>query len=150
MSNNLASDTALEQFIELSSLLTGFDHFELVGTNQAAFYFEWVQTHAAGPFQDLMNRWSQAPAESTARQAYLESDILPSEKYSLLVRSIIKLWYLGQWYPTDNPDKTLIPSAESYQQGLVWSAIHAHPQAAKQQGFGAWSEPPMTVRVIPS
>jgi hypothetical protein len=30
----------------------------------------------------------------------------------------------------------------------VWDAIHAHPQGAKQQGFGAWSEPPVTSSTV--
>jgi hypothetical protein len=140
----LTSDAALQQFIDLSVLLTGFDRFELLGTGQAAFYYEWVQTHAAEHFPTLLSTYSEQPTATTQHQSFIETHLLGSEKLSTLVRSIIKLWYLGQWFSPDNPGQTVIPSAGSYQQGLVWNAIHAHPQAAKQQGFGAWSEPPVT------
>lgn len=140
----LASDAALQQFIDLSSLLTGFDRFELLGTGQAAFYYQWVQTHAAENLPILLSTYGEIPAETAQHASFVDTYLLGSEKLSTLVRSIIKLWYLGQWFSPDNPNDTQIPSANSYQQGLVWNAIHAHPQGAKQQGFGAWAEPPLT------
>ncbi|MFT2798703.1 sugar dehydrogenase complex small subunit [Serratia sp. N21D137] len=144
----LASDAALQQFIDLSRLLTGFDRFELLGTGQAAFYFDWVQTHAAERFTTLLATYGDLPADAAQHSSFVETQLLGSEKLSTLVSSIIKLWYLGQWYSPDNPNDTQIPSANSYQQGLVWDAIHAHPQGAKQQGFGAWSEPPVTTSTV--
>ncbi|UAN54085.1 hypothetical protein KGP26_13970 [Serratia sp. JSRIV002] len=144
----LASDAALQQFIDLSRLLTGFDRFELLGTGQAAFYFDWVQTHAAEHFATLLATYGDLPADAAQHSYFVETQLLGSEKLSTLVSSIIKLWYLGQWYSPDNPNDTQIPSANSYQQGLVWDAIHAHPQGAKQQGFGAWSEPPVTTSTV--
>lgn len=144
----LASDAALQQFIDLSSLLTGFDRFELLGTGQAAFYYEWVQQHAAERLVTLLATYSELPAATAQHSSFVETHLLGSEKLSTLVRSIIKLWYLGQWFSPDNPNDTQIPSANSYQQGLVWNAIHAHPQGAKQQGFGAWSEPPVTTSTV--
>ncbi|CAM4203455.1 sorbitol dehydrogenase family protein [Serratia silvae] len=144
----LASDAALQQFIDLSRLLTGFDRFELLGTGQAAFYYDWVQTHAAERFATLLATYGELPADAAQHSSFVKTHLLGSEKLSTLVRSIIKLWYLGQWYSPDNPKDTQIPSANSYQQGLVWNAIHAHPQGAKQQGFGAWSEPPVTSSTV--
>jgi hypothetical protein len=144
----LASDAALQQFIDLSRLLTGFDRFELLGTGQAAFYYDWVQTHAAEGFATLLATYGELPADAAQHSSFVETQLLGSEKLSTLVSSIIKLWYLGQWYSPDNPNDTQIPSANSYQQGLVWDAIHAHPQGAKQQGFGAWSEPPVTTSTV--
>lgn len=144
----LASDAALQQFIDLSRLLTGFDRFELLGTGQAAFYYDWVQTHAAERFDTLLATYGELPADAAQHSSFVETRLLGSEKLSTLVTSIIKLWYLGQWYSPDNPNDTQIPSANSYQQGLVWDAIHAHPQGAKQQGFGAWSEPPVTSSTV--
>jgi hypothetical protein len=144
----LTSDAALQQFIDLSSLLTGFDRFELLGTGQAAFYYEWVQTHAAESFPTLLATYGQLPTETAQHSSFVATHLLGSEKLSTLVRSIIKLWYLGQWYSPDNLKDTQIPSANSYQQGLVWNAIHAHPQGAKQQGFGAWSEPPVSSSTV--
>lgn len=144
----LASDAALQQFIDLSRLLTGFDRFELLGTGQAAFYYDWVQTHAAEGFATLLATYGELPADAAQHSSFVETQLLGSEKLSTLVSSIIKLWYLGQWYSPDNPNDTQIPSANSYQQGLVWDAIHAHTQGAKQQGFGAWSEPPVTTSTV--
>ncbi|WP_422526310.1 sugar dehydrogenase complex small subunit [Serratia fonticola] len=144
----LASDAALQQFIDLSRLLTGFDRFELLGTGQAAFYYDWVQTHATERFATLLATYGELPADAAQHSSFVETQLLGSEKLSTLVHSIIKLWYLGQWYSADNPNETQIPSANSYQQGLVWDAIHAHPQGAKQQGFGAWAEPPVTTSTV--
>jgi len=150
MSDNLAPHGALQQFLELSCVLTGFDRFELTGTAQTAAYFDWLHTHKAEQFMQLLACWEQAPQEALERQAWLEEEILNSASFSLLARSIIKLWYLGQWFPSEDPNVSEIPSAQSYQQGLVWNAIYAHPQASKQQGFGAWSEPPLMDREMPS
>ncbi|MFN3071060.1 hypothetical protein ACKWMY_23520 [Serratia sp. J2] len=87
----LASDAALQQFIDLSRLLTGFDRFELLGTGQAAFYYDWVQTHAAERFATLLATYGELPADAAQHSSFVETRLLGSEKLSTLVTSIIKL-----------------------------------------------------------
>ena len=40
-------------------------------------------------------------------------------------------------------DVTFVVSTQSYTEGLVWKAIHTHPPAAKQPGYGSWALPPV-------
>jgi hypothetical protein len=67
-------------------------------------------------------------------------------------RNLVVLWYTGQWVQLPGPwrdrhgasalDVDHVLSAESYSEGLVWTAIGAHPQGAKAPGFGTWVAPP--------
>ncbi len=75
----LASDAALQQFIDLSRLLTGFDRFELLGTGQAAFYYDWVQTHAAERFATLLATYGELPADAAQHSSFVETHLLRSE-----------------------------------------------------------------------
>ena len=62
------------------------------------------------------------------------------------------MWYLGSWIQLpqawrcefgNNPnDVTSVISAEGYKQSLVYTVMGTHPPAAKQPGFGSWSQPP--------
>jgi len=142
------SEAELQEFLDLSCVLTGFDRFELSGTGQVSFYYQWVRKHAEKPLAALLKVYAERPQDSKQQASFIENQLLSSVTLTPLVRSIIKLWYLGQWFDPNNANKTEIPSANSYQQGLVWIAIHAHPQGAKQQGFGAWAEPPVMTSVV--
>lgn len=136
------SSQNFERFIAFSIQVTGFSRFELLGTGQARCYYDWIQTQSADDFENLLAVYAEAPSAESAREAYLETQIMQSDRLGPLARSIIKLWYLGQWEDPARIKEVQILSAQSYQQGLVWNAIHAHPQGAKQQGFGAWAEAP--------
>ena len=78
--------------------------------------------------------------------------LLDDPKIGPVIKNIITLWYLGQWnqmpaqwrndYGASALDRDHIISAQSYRQGLVWTAMGAHPMGTKQQGFGAWSLAP--------
>ena len=46
-------------------------------------------------------------------------------------------------------DVTFVVSPQSYTEGLVWKAIHTHPPAAKQPGYGSWALPPVTTGDTP-
>lgn len=143
----MTEEKAPAEFLELSVALTGYDAVDLLGTGLVDQY--WTALRIAGdkdhPGQDvrkkLMVAWEAAtkakgPIETGVRQEIM-SDVLVGP----VARNLIKMWYLGQWdrWP---PDKSWIPSAEAYKEGLVWDAIGAHPQAAKQEGFGTWQFKP--------
>ncbi|MBB1201817.1 hypothetical protein EGM70_16165 [Enterobacteriaceae bacterium 89] len=145
---HVISEAELQEFIDISCELTGFSRFELSGTGQVNFYYQWVQKHAGKSLTALLQLYAERPEDARQRASFIEKQLMTSAALTPLVRSIIKLWYLGQWFDPNNPNKTEIPSANSYQQGLVWTAIHAHPQGAKQQGFGAWAEPPVMTSVV--
>ncbi|MFB9887945.1 hypothetical protein [Balneatrix alpica] len=136
----LPTGSSFEHFLQLSVYLTGFSRFELLGTGQAQAYFAWLEEKAGAPFQQLLQGYASAGQSAAALQQLLyqpgQAQLQP------LVQSLIKLWYLGQWFDPQDSSQSEILSPESYQQGLVWNAIDAHPQAAKQQGFAAWAMPP--------
>jgi len=136
--------SSLDAFISFSVYLTGFSRFELMGTGMASVYYEWVKQHSGTEFLTLLTEFEKVQLLSDAqKKALIQSG---PQALTPLVRSIIKLWYLGQWYNPEDPSKTEILSSQSYQEGLVWDAIKAHPQGAKQQGFGAWASPPEQLR----
>jgi hypothetical protein len=86
-----------------------------------------------------------------------------------LLRSVIKLWYLGTWYPPLlPPDRTRpemdppeapksgqkpgwtrwvglpreVVSPQAYTEALVWKVMQAHPMAYSMSPFGYWAEDP--------
>ncbi|MBV8842250.1 MAG: hypothetical protein JO307_05505 [Bryobacterales bacterium] len=72
-----------------------------------------------------------------------------------MAKSIIQMWYLGQWtqtplawreeFGTNPSDFNRVISAAAYTEGLVWRAAGTHPQGAKQPGYGTWSAPPVQI-----
>lgn len=123
-----------EMFIELSAALTGFSKVELHGTGVVDVYWQTVQHHekAIG----LLEIWG-ASQEHKEPLTKLREELGLKHNSDLLqlAQDITMMWYLGQW-------KGEPISSETYKQGLVWIAINAHTQGAKQQGFGTWSLPP--------
>ena len=71
---------------------------------------------------------------------------LPDYTLYNLTANLIRLWYTGTWrWDPANKFSSAPISALAYQSGLVWKAMHSHPQGAKQPGFGSWSQKPLDV-----
>ncbi|UGA53087.1 MULTISPECIES: hypothetical protein [Dickeya] len=145
MSNSSEPDTAFDDFMTLSALLTGFSQFELTGTGLAHDYFTWLQHNAAGPFKQLLHDFAAQPNDDALRLNWLEATVLTSLTLGPIARSLLRLWYTGQWVPiSPEPDAAAyFLSDAAWREALIWQAIHAHPQAIRQQEFGAWAEPPI-------
>ena len=124
-------------FLKFSAFLTGFSELELQGTGLLNKYFLLVKKEVGvREMKKLLRRF-----EATSEPAPDQSERLLSIWW---VRSIVKMWYLGSWYP--NPEESPYGSVigpVAYQEGLVWKTIEAHPPAAKQPGYGTWSMPPL-------
>ena len=85
-------------------------------------------------------------------EALVHKNIFDDRTLGPVAKNLITLWYLGQWQQMPGQwrdvhgaaatDATHMVSADAYREGLVWSAIRAHPMGAKQQGYGAWALPP--------
>ena len=130
---------ALERFVALSAELTGFREVDIWGTGQAEHHLDLVLAVAG---DDLVARL----LKSHAHHALADPDLGP------LARNLIVLWYLGQWdqmprgwrdrHGASPADTAGVPSAGSFREGLVWTAIGAHPTGAKPPGFGSWATPP--------
>ncbi len=132
-------------FLEASAALTGYDVFTLRGTGVARAYFDHVVANVGEqPLRRLCGLVCD-PASGHARtRQEITAAIDSGGTMDPLAQQVIGLWYLGTWNPdpTDSSSEPALLSGRSYVEGLVWPAIGAHPQAAKQQGFGAWAEEP--------
>lgn len=136
----------LRRYVALSAALTGFSPAELHGTGQARAYWQFMSGIAG---EHGMGRLLAAdPADPQALHA-----LLADAHTGPLARNLIALWYTGQWtqlplswrnrHGAHAQDRTHYLSADSYAAGLVWRAMHSHPQGAQQPGFGSWSLPPI-------
>ncbi|MEX2518360.1 MAG: hypothetical protein WD969_03395 [Paracoccaceae bacterium] len=145
----------MDGFLALSVALTGYNRAALWATGCAPAYRRQL-AEVAGPA--LLERLEAAgfshaatPARGPA-DALLRQTVLADPDLGPPARSLIQLWYLGQWTPMPADwvrrngaklaDTARIISTRAYREGLVWDAIGAHPMGAKPQGFGAWAEEP--------
>lgn len=145
----MADDRKLfDRFMQLSAVLTGFDEASLHATGCAEDY--WQQLRHVLPDALLQAMPSLARDPKTGPDKV--RPLLSSDDWGPVMRSIIKLWYLGIWTPLPDEwrrrygsssfDVERMISARAYKEALVWNAVGAHPMGAKQQGFGAWAGPP--------
>jgi len=130
-------------FIALSVQLTGFDRVTLLGTGMADEYLGVLGSAlGAGVLDDLLTASGDAPDAGTV------GAILRDPKLGPVARNLAILWYCGTWATLPGAAPTApsgVVSAQAYQQGLQWVAAKAHPMGARQQGYGAWAEPPSEV-----
>ncbi len=150
--------TPLDQFVALSVALTGFTAAELHGTGLVGTYYALLPSIVGDAmFGDFMTRWIYTDERAAGDEALLhqlvKDQILDDPDFGPLARNLAAVWYTGQWnqLPADwrnrhgawANDQTFIVSPAAYTEGLVWKAIGAHPQAARQQGYGSWALPPV-------
>ncbi|UXY25702.1 hypothetical protein [Streptomyces sp. HUAS TT20] len=144
-----------EIFTDLSVALTGFDRAELAGTGLLDTYYSTV-LRIIGEREAGQLLHAAADALATDRQnkdgKALEENVIDSPRFGPVAVSLIKLWYLGSWYPLSGSYRDIngstaedvehVVSPQAYREGLVWAAAGAHPMGAKPPGFGSWAEPP--------
>lgn len=148
---------AMEQFLVLSVVLTGFKRADLLGTGLTRRYYEEVVGIVGETIggelwsaaNDVVKRYGENLA---ALEEAVRKEILNDVKLGPVARNVITLWYLGNWaqlpqdwrnrYGANEKDADHVVSAQAYQEGLVWRTIGAHPPGAKQPGFGTWGFPP--------
>lgn len=153
----MASADLLDDFLALSSALTGFSVFRLKGTGQAEPYLS-VATEIVGEatVRALLSAFHRIAHEAGGDEGAIERgirrDILSDGKLGPIARNLIKLWYVGTWYalPVEwrdsfaagNRDRTFIVSPDAYTEGLLWPAVGANPSGAKPLGYGMWAMAP--------
>jgi hypothetical protein len=142
MSNNKA---VTDQFLDLSSYLTGFSKTDLLGTGMLDVYFDTVNANAGKAAAQTF--WQEVGAildESKGKEekalALIRERLMGKSSGITLPQKIILLWYTGCW--TGDDMSSGIVSSEAYRQSLLWPAITAHVPGAKQPGFGSWSLSP--------
>jgi hypothetical protein len=145
MTNVLASDQAqLEQFVLLSSALTGFNTETLWGTGMAQEYFAKVQAEAGCDLGSMLLFVATDAEPDSASIATLMADT----ELAPYARALIKLWYVGQWQvgKPEGGTPVFTLSENSYTRALAWKTMGGHVQGARQQGYGSWARPPLDVQ----
>lgn len=144
----------LDDFVVLSAALTGYRAAELLGTGMAETYLDRITAIIGEQFaarlwtvgRDVVQR-SDGDLDTQ-----LDLRILEDPDLGPPARSILVLWYTGQWLQLPGPwrdrhgasplDVDHILSPDAYVAGLMWDAISAHPQGAKAPGFATWVDLP--------
>ena len=130
----IARMNLLDQFILVSSVLTGYEQTTLHGTGMAEAYLAKLEKECGEAMTEEILGFGELAGELLSNDDTLAG----------VARALIKLWYLGQWCVGKPPVPAVFSeSPNAYTQGLAWRAMGGHPQGAKQQGFGSWSFPPV-------
>jgi hypothetical protein len=139
-------------FAAVSAALTGFREVDLWGTGQVEPYLDEVMATVgdAVTARLLTTGWEAVHALDPVQA--IQSEVMDDSELGPVARSVIILWYLGQWNPLPNEwrnahgasplDANRVISADAYRSGLVWKAIGAHPMGADPGGYGSWANPP--------
>lgn len=145
------SGYVLEQFVQLSHVLTGFERVELLGTGMAAQYYRAVtRVYHDAVLRLLFEARAIIDVYGEAGQDFavqVQKRIIEDIEFGQIARNIIQLWYLGSYTNYNDPAPLIykeahIVSADAYQNGLIWQAANTHPAGARQPGYGSWQLPP--------
>lgn len=148
----------LKTFLEFSTVVTGYQEFELRGAGVAELYYTTVASIVGEAVVfELLEAFRALPSDPDALDKALRATILSDEKLGPVARNIIKLWFIGTWYQLPSNwraafgvselDRDFIPAPNAYVEGLLWPTIGAHPPGAKAPGYGTWTEAPVIPEV---
>jgi hypothetical protein len=146
-------------FLALSSELTGFAPIDLEGTGNVDAHLQWIENIVGADLCAALLKAARAAVAHTdaaAREQAIRTTLWNSAEFGPVIQNLVRLWYTGKWNPLpaqwqetyrwDHPDPTpasgVTTTPQAYTESLVWTAIGAHPPAAKPPGFGSWSELP--------
>ena len=175
------SDTRIPTFVGLSSILTGVPASELspfadVLDLKTVFFDKLVAEVEDGPIDALFERYKTLasgagiadpttpdPASAAAQQVgnaimnpgagATDSELDQAD----ICSAVIKMWYLGSWYPVVRPDdgdpasfeflkehyfSGRVVTSQAYIRGWVWKMAQAHPMGYSQYAFGYWAKEP--------
>ncbi|AZA49814.1 hypothetical protein EG346_17235 [Chryseobacterium carnipullorum] len=133
-------DYYFDVFMSVSEALTGFPVNELQSTGLAETYYTHIlKKLEAATFEEFltvsMNIFEKSSSPEQLKAA-IASEIMDNPGMNEMAVQVITLWYLGTWEGAYINDL-------SYQEGLVWNVMHAHPPGAKQPGFKSWAIQPV-------
>ena len=155
----------LENFIELSAVLTGVSATELPAgekqrtangreTTLSQIYLDRLQAEYPpsrasyrSALENLATAW-QAAKDAPNPVVDLQDRLARPEPEAAdlrnVARQIVKIWYLTI---IDNPDlqateKQLSGDLGQFQHGIVWKLIRAHAPAYSYQQYGYWASKP--------
>jgi hypothetical protein len=144
----------MDNFVKLSAALTGVDPAMLAPSvdpiNVKQELFDKARTEAAAVFTQALTIAGNTPANTLAGVLMNQS----GDDVRFLSRSIMLLWFLGQWFaPADlkryavpNPPAAPIPTAvvssKAYTQAWIWKVAQSHPMGYSDWRFGYWNSAP--------
>jgi hypothetical protein len=142
----------VQDFLDMSAVLTGFQTSTLApgfDPNDLKSLFLATADERAGSalVDQLLQQYRALKGKVPAQQladALLGISESPAQRTALLARSIVKLWYVGSWYPLDSVSANdgQVISMLAYTGGLVWKTAQAHPMGYSEMKFGYWASPP--------
>lgn len=137
----------LDQFVNLSSVLTGYDRVELFGTGMAETYYRVITDLYQGTVLRLLFEakaiFEVYGEEHADFENQIRARILQGIEFGQVAKNIIQLWYMGSITNFNDPAGTTnIISSDAYVNSLIWQAAGSHPAGAKYPGFGSWSLEP--------
>lgn len=127
----------IENFLHISSFLTGFSTLSLLLAEEYLRRLEQFPEFSELP--KLITIFNEKCRNSKSKEALVRKHIMEDEKLRGLVKVIILLWYTGEIHSTKDKEGG---HPEHYFQGLLWSAVHAHPPGLSGGYFGYWMYPP--------
>lgn len=160
---NSTPPTPKQIFAELSVELTGFDRAELAGTGMIDTYYDtllrMIGEREAGQLLRFASEALDKDRTEKTNGTAFRAAVIDSPRFGPVAVSLIKLWYLGMWYPLPAAYRDLfgstaddvghVVSGQGYREGLVWVAAGAHPMGGKPPGHGSWAEPPSLLNPTP-
>jgi hypothetical protein len=146
-------------FLQFSSLITGFSPFKLEGTGLIDIYQDLIEKALGEKQRDFyaMIRDVLSVPTIDEREDKVAREVVDSVVYWPVVKALISLWYLGYWQLGDDwyaaagvpalapvgSGGSGVPCAAAYTEQLSYRAAGAHPPGAKPTGFGGWSIRPV-------
>lgn len=141
------SSYLIDQFVNLSRVLTGYDRVELLGTGMAGQYYRTISRVYKEAVLRLLFE-AKAIFEVYGEQhpdfeGQIRKRILGDIVFGPVAKNIIQLWYMGSYTNFSDPAQTTyIISPDAYVNSLIWQAAGSHPAGAKYPGYGSWSLEP--------
>ena len=141
----------MDEFLEISEILTGFSRADLEATGLPSVYYNEVREIVGERMLGSLLAQSRGLSVVTEDRARAIRNMLSNELIGPIAKNILLLWYTGTWYEmpckwrtrygASADDLTHVVSPEAYREGLIWRVIGAHPPSAKPPGFGTWTKP---------
>lgn len=152
------STDELETFLQLSSLLSGFN-VKVIGEDSGFVkeLFLRAQESTGHYFRDLLLDYTtaaagQAVADMTPKKKQRVGEALlgsSDRNVTLTALAVNTMWYLGSWYqPFDyngkkkDLTKGVVISQGAYINGLAWQVMQGHAMGSSSSTYGYWSKNP--------
>jgi hypothetical protein len=146
-----APATRIGAFAAMSAALTGFTADVIAPDNTllSAHLLHVIDELAGATSLDqLLARFAALQAQGHSAQdiANVMLGVSPSSHAPAvqLAQSVLKLWYLGSWYPPGSTSAFNgdVVSGHAYVSGLAWRALQTHAMGDNPFVFGDWTSPP--------